>query len=318
MILLEVQHVLTKSLSKELKIEWWETGWRHPCLFCLVFTATKASGAVTSPPPRVPRRKGRAASDRGQIPSGFFVYGTLRPDDDSGASWTKSFTEGLEAEVAYLPGASLYIDGSYPAVCFEETACSVRGMLLRPPSTSTGATGLLAAKLAEADKIEGYPDLYSRTVATVLTDKGVTSPAYVYHRTGKFDRASRQRIADGDWLSRKRWALRTPSKGTVRISAAYIILLCETCWAEGHDPVSLPHFWCCVRQSRPARLLATRQMLAVWTCTEVLSRRHLRPKVASETPCHVNLVQSSLPQGTVRMREFCHGPRLDVGGWCGP
>ena len=75
---------------------------------------------------------------------------------------------------------------------------------LRPPSTSTGATGLLAAKLAEADKIEGYPDLYSRTVATVLTDKGVTSPAYVYHRTGKFDRASRQRIADGDWLSRKR------------------------------------------------------------------------------------------------------------------
>lgn len=164
----------------------------------------KASGAVTSPPPRVPRRKGRAASDRGQIPSGFFVYGTLRPDDDSGASWTKSFTEGLEAEVAYLPGASLYIDGSYPAVCFEETACSVRGMLLRPPSTSTGATGLLAAKLAEADKIEGYPDLYSRTVATVLTDKGVTSPAYVYHRTGKFDRASRQRIADGDWLSRKR------------------------------------------------------------------------------------------------------------------
>lgn len=168
--------------------------------------ATKASGAaVTSPLTRVPpRRKGRAASDRGQIPSGFFVYGTLRPDDDSGASWTKSFTEGLEAEVAYLPGASLYIDGSYPAVCFEETACSVRGMLLRPPSTSTGATGLLAAKLAEADKIEGYPDLYSRTVATVLTDKGVTSPAYVYHRTGKFDRASRQRIADGDWLSRKR------------------------------------------------------------------------------------------------------------------
>ena len=27
-----------QKTSKELKIEWWETGWRHPCLFCLVFT----------------------------------------------------------------------------------------------------------------------------------------------------------------------------------------------------------------------------------------------------------------------------------------
>ena len=32
-------------------------------------------------------------------------------------------------------------------------------------------------------------DLYSRTVATVLNDAGVATPAYVYHRTGKFDRS---------------------------------------------------------------------------------------------------------------------------------
>lgn len=131
------------------------------------------------------------------------MYGTLRPDDDSGASWTKSFNEGMEAEVAYLPGASLYIDGRYPAVCFEQTTCSVRGTLLKPAAAAGGA-GLLAAKLTEADQIEGYPDLYSRKVATVLTDKGVTCPAYVYHRTGKFERSDCQRISDGDWLSRVR------------------------------------------------------------------------------------------------------------------
>ena len=33
-------------------------------------------------------------------------------------------------------------------------------------------------------------DLYSRAVATVLNDAGVAMPAYVYHRTGKFDRTS--------------------------------------------------------------------------------------------------------------------------------
>ena len=173
-------------------------------MFPLFAEASAGSSGSASPPPRAPsRRKGRAASDRGQIPTGFFVYGTLRPDDDSKASWTKSFNEGLEAEVAYLPGASLYIDGRYPAVCFEQTSCSVRGMLLKPAAGGSGA-GLLASKLTEADQIEGYPDLYSRTVATVLTDRGVTCPAYVYHRTGKFDRTSCQRIADGDWLSRVR------------------------------------------------------------------------------------------------------------------
>lgn len=160
-----------------------------------------AGGAASPPAPRAPsRRKARAAASAG-APMGFFVYGTLRPDDDSQASWTKSFNEGMEAQAAYLPGASLYIDGRYPAVCFEETSCSVRGMLLTP---SAEKAGLLAAKLSEADQIEGYPDLYSRTVATVLNDAGVAMPAYVYHRTGKFDRASCERIADGDWLSRKR------------------------------------------------------------------------------------------------------------------
>ncbi|CAE7249740.1 unnamed protein product, partial [Symbiodinium natans] len=113
-----------------------------------------AGGSASPPAPKAPpRRKARAASTTG-APAGFFVYGTLRPDDDSKASWTKSFNEGMEAQVAYLPGASLYIDGRYPAVCLEETSCSVRGMLLTPPPDKAG---LMASKLSEADQIEGYP-----------------------------------------------------------------------------------------------------------------------------------------------------------------
>jgi len=132
---------------------------------------------------------------------GFFVYGSLRPDDDSGAAWTKSFCEGMEAEAATLSGASLYVEG-YAALCFEETRCSVRGVLLRP--TGLEAPSVMSSKLVEADRIEGYPDLYDRAIVTVHTEHGEAVPAYVYHRTGRFDRSASQRIPDGDWLSRKR------------------------------------------------------------------------------------------------------------------
>lgn len=133
---------------------------------------------------------------------GFFVYGTLRPDDDSGAAWTKSFCDGLQAEAAILPGASLYVE-SFPAVSLERTRCSVRGVLLRVPA-GDDAQAVLNAKLREADKIEGYPDLYDRSVRTVQTISGAACKAYVYHRTGRIDRENRVRIPDGDWLSRRR------------------------------------------------------------------------------------------------------------------
>lgn len=109
----------------------------------------------------------------------------------------------MNAEAAFLDGASLYVDGSYPAVCLEQTKCCVRGMLLAPPS-GEGAAAILASKLKEADKIEGYPDLYGRTLVTVRTASGEARRAYVYHRTGRTDRAACARILDGDWMSRKR------------------------------------------------------------------------------------------------------------------
>eukprot|EP00933_Yihiella_yeosuensis_P047504 TRINITY_DN4333_c1_g1_i1.p1 TRINITY_DN4333_c1_g1~~TRINITY_DN4333_c1_g1_i1.p1 ORF type:complete len:674 (+),score=146.36 TRINITY_DN4333_c1_g1_i1:43-2064(+) len=134
---------------------------------------------------------------------GFFVYGTLRPDDDTGASWTKSFNQGLSGEVATLSGASMYIDGSYPAVCLEDTRCSVRGFLLTPEDGKNAAE-IMASKLAEADQIEGYPTVYDRTVVTVKTGSGESKQAYVYHKNGRIDRSQCVCIADGDWLSRSR------------------------------------------------------------------------------------------------------------------
>lgn len=107
----------------------------------------------------------------------------------------------MQSEAATLPGASLYVEG-YPAVNFEETRCSVRGVLLRPKGFDVAE--VMAAKLAEADRIEGYPDLYERAIVTVNTERGEALPAYVYHRTGRTDRKSSVRIPDGDWLSRKR------------------------------------------------------------------------------------------------------------------
>lgn len=147
----------------------------------------------------------QTAASGSSTPVGFFVYGTLRPDDDSGAAWTKDFCEEMRSEPAVLKGASMYIDGAYAAVSFEETRCVVRGALLRPQSGKKQAEAM-RQKLAEADRIEGFPSLYERAAVTVTTESGAEHLAYVYHRTGRTEREKCLRIADGDWLSRPRQA----------------------------------------------------------------------------------------------------------------
>mmetsp|Transcript_125275 Transcript_125275/g.267418 ORF Transcript_125275/g.267418 Transcript_125275/m.267418 type:complete len:657 (-) Transcript_125275:116-2086(-) len=168
-----------------------------------------AAGSVSSV------RRAALAADRtskvqgqGKVQAeGFFVYGTLRPDDDSGAGWTEGFCKGLRVESAILQGASLYIEGHYPALCLEQTRCRVRGVFLSPEQEANPEGGccsdVLASKLAQADGIEGYPDNYHRTVVEVQVE-GATRHAYVYHRTGRTNRKEHLRIADGDWLSRPR------------------------------------------------------------------------------------------------------------------
>merc|ERR1712100_230572 len=119
---------------------------------------TDVKKIIQLPEPLSSARK-QGQKDVAKEPDGFFVYSTLRPRDDSSASWMKAFCEGMVVEPATLPGASLYEDGSYPAINFEQTRCCVRGVLLKPEVPSA-----LLGKLADADQIEGYPDLYERAV----------------------------------------------------------------------------------------------------------------------------------------------------------
>ena len=51
-------------------------------------------------------------------PRALFVYGTLRPDDDSGAAWTKDFLDGARGQKAVLRDSALFFD-AYPCAVLE-------------------------------------------------------------------------------------------------------------------------------------------------------------------------------------------------------
>lgn len=58
----------------------------------------------------------------------LFVYGTLRPDDDSGATWTHDFLKGLRSQKAVLRNAQL---------CFDVYPCAVLGVSGKADGTVT-------------------------------------------------------------------------------------------------------------------------------------------------------------------------------------
>ena len=63
-----------------------------------------------------------------------------------------------------------------------------------------------------------HPEVLDKSGRPVGTER-----AWVYHRTGKFERDVAQRIPDGDWLSRRRGDSPAPaasSKGTVADAVA--------------------------------------------------------------------------------------------------
>ena len=51
----------------------------------------------------------------------------------------------------------------------------------------------------EADKIEGYPGLYSRTVVEAESGDGATLPVYVYYKKPELANVQ-EWIRSGDWL----------------------------------------------------------------------------------------------------------------------
>ena len=135
-----------------------------------------------------------------------FVYGSLRPDDDSGMIWTQNSVAGMLGQLARLPRAKLYIQ-DFATVSFDGATeeHSVVGWVL------TAGEAVFKKKLAEYDLIQGYDPHGSgysnRTQRDVwllgdtnIAPAGTCVKAYVYHRSVMLD--EKYWIPSGDWLRR--------------------------------------------------------------------------------------------------------------------
>ena len=162
----------------------------------------------------------------------FFVYGSLRPDDDSKQSWTKNAVSGLYARKARLCNAKLYQEEYACAVLLVDSPSSIKSSGNSSSGSdnnsvmgyvlSTNDEQLFKEKLRLFDQIEGYNydgspnNLYDRTVRDVelipstsnvnnnsnrssIQTRGSVK-AYVYHRTNQCKRE--KLIPSGDWLQR--------------------------------------------------------------------------------------------------------------------
>eukprot|EP01083_Nonionella_stella_P171169 584087_1 len=143
-----------------------------------------------------------------QLPRRFFVYGTLRDDDDSNACWTKSFVKDCIGQDALLYGFKLYklSQANYPFALKTNSNDCVVGRLLYWNEDRE----FFVEKLQIADGIEGYHEadsehnLYQREVVdVVIAGTKETEKAIVYYRTNA-SKLMQNAIAIpyGDWLKR--------------------------------------------------------------------------------------------------------------------
>ena len=161
-----------------------------------------------------------------QQPTAMFVYGSLRPDDDSGMPWTRDFIAGFDCAVrGSVGGARMFVDG-YASVALDADAGAeerVHGFAL----CFDESCERWLAKLREADHIEGFDErdmqgsLYQRTTVTVQLAPeagGGTCRAYMFHRPSC---SRRVRIPSGDWLQRPR--PRKASASTKKATSAAVV-----------------------------------------------------------------------------------------------
>jgi gamma-glutamylcyclotransferase (GGCT)/AIG2-like uncharacterized protein YtfP len=145
-----------------------------------------------------PRQTFCSASPVDPDPEGIFVYGSLRPDENSNMEWTQSFNEGMRSLPARLFGCRLYRQ-SYAMVISPDTTAQptdfVVGHVLRPLESKDWKH-----KFAEADYIEGCPHIYRRKVIAATLSDGTTLPAWVYFR--EEDPSNAKLIPSGDWKKR--------------------------------------------------------------------------------------------------------------------
>eukprot|EP01084_Bolivina_argentea_P302932 522962_1 len=139
------------------------------------------------------------------LPQKFFVYGTLRDDNNTNAYWTKDFVKNCVAENAKLYGFKLYHsnDCNFPfAVKTNNKNDYVIGRLLR----WNEGTELFEQKLKNADEIEGYVsylnknNLYERQIVDVMDNNNNKTKAIVYFRKQTINKTKDYEIYGGDWL----------------------------------------------------------------------------------------------------------------------
>eukprot|EP00756_Hemistasia_phaeocysticola_P065475 Hpha_TRINITY_DN8580_c0_g1::TRINITY_DN8580_c0_g1_i1::g.146312::m.146312 len=128
----------------------------------------------------------------------IFVYGTLRPDDHSGAPWTQNFCAGMTSTKARIEGLRLYFD-SYPCVSVPDPEATAEDKVVGYLMSVEEGGASWDQKMKDADRIEGYPSYYSRSVVEALTAEGVRLPCFVYHRP---DCCKSDVVPGGDWLCR--------------------------------------------------------------------------------------------------------------------
>ena len=79
-----------------------------------------------------------------------FVYGSLRPDDDSGQMWTKEACKGMTARRAIVKDVRLFKD-TYAVAVLGKKGHKVVGYILTHQDKS-----VFESKLIDYDHIEGY------------------------------------------------------------------------------------------------------------------------------------------------------------------
>ncbi|KYR00860.1 hypothetical protein DLAC_02917 [Tieghemostelium lacteum] len=150
----------------------------------------------------------------------IFVYGTLRPDDNSGAPWTIEFKQDMVFKKCLFPNGILFYD-SYPSVTIITKDNEQDLNKIYKDNQCRGIIGYCATfnknegfgeKLSSADAIEEYPSLYNRSLVTVYpideennVIQGEDSiQCHIYHRQN----CNRDIVlSDGDWLNRLKYGI---------------------------------------------------------------------------------------------------------------
>ena len=179
--------------------------------------STESKKLVVSIGRKTPWNAAKAEKNAKDKPSDIqflFVYGSLRPDDNSGQPWTQNFVKGFSFQArGQLKGARMFHD-DYASVTLDgKPEELVYGYVLGLP----GKSEAWKKKLEQADGIEGFDEsspkdsLYKRAVVEVtmlLPKKGSDNKivmvqevikTFIYHRP---DCLRHTQIMSGDWLQR--------------------------------------------------------------------------------------------------------------------